>query len=151
MKNEWKIQWNSMIFEWNEKITFFHEIFHSFSRVSASKSRREKLICVQLKKNPLHFPIYPIERSFLSFMCYILYFWGLLTCHVCNSQEKNPSGFVRFSKFCPNLVSIMVKEVLPDDGWPPTSTKASPEPSKVYESNFKIPNFRSGQIAQVGL
>ena len=26
-----------------------------------------------------------------------------------------------------------------------------PEPSKVYESDFKIPNFKSGQVAQVGL
>ena len=71
-----------------------------------------------------------------------------LTCHVCISQEKIPSAFIRFSKFCPNLVSIMVKEVLPDDGLPPTSTKASPEQSKVYELNFKIQNFMSSFIFQ---
>ena len=57
---------------------FFHEIFHSFSRVSASKSMRKVDLCTTTKIKPLHFPIYPIGRSFLSFMCYILYFWGLL-------------------------------------------------------------------------
>ena len=50
---------------------FFHKIFHSFSRVSASKSMRKVDLCTTTKIKPLHFPIYPIGRSFLSFMCYI--------------------------------------------------------------------------------
>ena len=29
------------------------------------------------------------------------------------SQEKITSEFVRYSQFCPNLASMMVKEVLP--------------------------------------
>ena len=58
--------------------SLFSRDFSLVLRVSASKSRREKLICTRLQKKPLHFPIYPIGRSFLSFMCYILYFWGLL-------------------------------------------------------------------------
>ena len=45
----------------------------------------------------------------------------------------------------------MVKEVLPDDGWPPVSTTASSEPSKVYELNFKILNFKSCTILQTDL
>ena len=43
----------------------FHEIFHSFLRVSASNSRREKLICARLRKmKPLHFRNYPIGCRF---------------------------------------------------------------------------------------
>ena len=71
-----------------------------------------------------------------------------LTCHVCITQAKIPSQFVRFSMFCPNLVSMVVRKVLPDDGWPPASTTASPEPSKLYELNFKILNFKSTTIVQ---
>ena len=55
-------------------------------------------------------------------------------------QEKIPSGFVRFFKFCPILVTMKIKEVLPmmvdlfqSHPQPP------PEP-------FKIPNFKSSNI-----
>ena len=38
-----------------------------------------------------------------------------LTHYVCFSQEKIPSPFLRFYQFCTKLVTIMVKEVLPND------------------------------------
>ena len=59
------------------------------------------------------------------------------------SQEKITSEFVRYSQFCPNLASMMVKEVLPSyDGWLiPVLSTASSRAFKVYESNFEIPNL----------
>ena len=71
-----------------------------------------------------------------------------LTCHVCIRQEKIPSGFLRFTKFFPNLVSMMVKEVLPMMVDLQPHPEPPPEPSKVYELNFKIPNCKSTTIFQ---
>ena len=60
----------------------FHEIFHSFLRVSASNSRREMLICARLQNmKPLHFPNYPIGCSFflLCATFRILWFFSRFT------------------------------------------------------------------------
>ena len=74
--------------------------------------------------------------------------FSYLTHNVCFSQEKIPSVFIRISQFCTNLVTMMVEEVLPYDGWPPPSSSASPEPSKVYELSFQVQNFKSRVLFQ---